>query len=442
MSCANGLYRSGVLLFLVAILGSVAAAAQPYIDLGAIQDALSEDMKWGYVNVEMTSGDGSASPGPYSSTIGILGGSIPHNRLILDTGANSALFVAEAAAELEARGIVDVGDYQEIGVAGLEMYDISAPYRYQYWGTANTQRYTLSPEGGTQVMYSSSGSVGGRLEESLYPVAGILGMPAMTGRVTTFDMRPWTQGAGLFDASYMDTSFSQTRPTSMAHRYSVELHASPHFDPNPIEPGGPTPVWANVPFATVRSQLGSVSATGNFLVDTGANSSVLSTSFAARLGLDSNNDGLFNSEDDTYVSEATVSGVGGSVTIPVFAIERMFLPTREGVELSWGGTDTPILVGVFDVAGIDGIFGMDMMANTEWGLGDLGDVLDFTMIGKPNFQQLHFDFTDWATTGEGTLWLDVSPELDVVVPEPTMLGLLAVVGVSLLLLRTLRRSPI
>lgn len=408
-------------------------AALPYIDLGSMQDPISPDMRWAYVNVEM-----SQPLGPNGSTTNLLGGAAAHNRLILDTGANSALFVAEAAAELEANGIVDVGDYVEIGVSGSETYNVSAPYRYQFWGTTNTTRYTVSPDGGTQVLYDSAADIGGRLEDSLYPIPGILGMPAMTGRVTTLDMQPWMGENGLFDISFMDTVFSQTSPVSTNHRYSVELRAEPEFDPDPIEPGGPVPVWANIPFATVRGQHGDLSATGNFLIDTGANTSLLSTQFSTSLGLDSNNDGLFNSEDDTWISDATVGGVGGTIIIPVFAVEKLFLPTKEGVELSWGSATSPPLVGILDIPGLEGVFGMDLLANTKWEI----DPNEFTLVGDPNFQQLHFDFTDWDASGLGTMWLDLSPALDVVVPEPASWQMLLTASAMLfgLVWRGRRRS--
>jgi hypothetical protein len=263
-------------------------------------------------------------------------------------------------------------------------------------------------------MYSSTGDIGGRLEDALlYAIPGILGMPAMTGHVTTFDMQPWMVPAGI---SYMDTIFSTARPTNTAHRYSVELRADPQFQPEPPQPGDPVPVWANIPFATVRAQHGDVSNTGNFLIDTGANSSLLSMDFAASLGLDSNNDGLFDEADDTFMSWAEVGGVGGTTTIPVFAFEKVFLPTQQGVELAWGTEDSPLMFGILDIPGLEGVFGMDLLSNTKWEVDFSGP--DFTVVGDPNFRQLHFDFTDWDASRLGTLWLDLSPALDVVVPEP------------------------
>lgn len=428
MKSAIGLGRFCLLLGFLALMGAIASAAQPYIDLGPMQDALSADMRWGYVNVEMSVADGSSYLGPYGSTTNLLGVSVPHNRVILDTGSNSALFVSEAAAELVGRGIGYAGDYQDIGVAGPETYKVSTPYRYEFWGTGNAARYTLSPTGGTQVMYNPQAEISGRLEDSIYSVPGILGMPAMTGRVTTFDMRSWAVEQDLFSVSYMDTVFSQTRPTGAPHRYSVELRASPQFSP---DPDWTAPVWANVPFATVRGQYGDASATGNFLLDTGANSSIISTAFAFNLGLDSNGDSHFDESDAACVGMAQMAGVGGTVSIPLFALQRLFLPTQQGVELAWGSDDSPPIVGILDIAGIDGVFGMDMLANTEWNF----DLFAWTAIGNPNLQQLHFDFTDWNATGQGTLWLDLSPALDVVVPEPATLILLAIGAASFLLLR-------
>jgi hypothetical protein len=433
-----GLRLACLFVVCMPLLGGIASGESPYIDLGPMEYPLSPDMGWAYVNVELSSPDGSSYLGPYGSAVNLVGSDVPHNRLILDTGSNSTLFVAEAAAELAARGIIQAGSYQDIGVAGPETYKVSAPYRYEFWGTDGT-RHTLSPAGSTQVMYNPDADIGGPIAYSIYSVPGILGMPAMTGRVTTLDLRPWMVQKDLFSVGYMDTVFSQTRPTSVPHRYSVELRASPQFSP---DPEWTAPTWANVPFATVRAQYGAASATGDFLMDTGANGSILSTRLAASLGLDSNGDGQFGEGDDAYAGDAQMAGVGGTISVPVFALQKFFLPTQQGVELAWGRDDSPPLVGILDIAGLDGVFGMDMLANTAWQLDLDPSSSAFLAVGNPNLEQLHFDFTDWGATGLGTLWLDVSPALDVVVPEPATLLLLAIAGVCVVLRRMLGRRSI
>ena len=395
----------GVVFIAFVLAPALLQAAPPYIDLGAIGEHPFSIMTRAYAYVEMSPG-----LGPYNSTFGM-----PHNLLILDTGANSALFVSEAAEELVANGIISAGYYDEVGVAGSAELHVSEPYTFQFWGTTTgAARNTILPGGNTQVMYNPVLDLGGRLDEaSFYAIPGVLGMPAMTGRVTTFDMQPWMNQTSIYDIVLMDTLFSNSSPGSANHRYSVQLQADPQFEPEP-RPGGPSPVWADVPFATVRAQLGEDSTTGNFLIDTGASMSLLSTDFATDLGLDTNHDGSFDSLDDTYVGDVEVGGLGGTTWIPVCAVEKMFLPTQEGVELAWGSAENPLLVGILDVVGLDGVFGMDMLSNTVWESDQSGTMV----VGLPNFQQLHFDFTNWNASGSGTMWLDLSPEFDVVVPEP------------------------
>lgn len=87
---------------------------------------------------------------------------------------------------------------------------------------------------------------------------------------------------------------------------------------------------------------------GNFLFDTGAQLSVISTDMALSLNLDL----------DNPTTSIDVQGVAGNETVPGFTITKLIIPRSDGGILEL--TDVPIYV--LDVApGIDGIFGMNLL---------------------------------------------------------------------------------
>jgi hypothetical protein len=86
----------------------------------------------------------------------------------------------------------------------------------------------------------------------------------------------------------------------------------------------------------------------DFLFDTGAQLSVISTDMALSLGLDL----------DNPTTSIDVQGVAGNETVPGFTISKLIFPRTDGGTLEF--TDVPIYV--LDVApGIGGIFGMNLM---------------------------------------------------------------------------------
>src|SRR5207237_1077818 len=97
---------------------------------------------------------------------------------LLDTGATSVLVAAEATGELEQAG-QDQGiplrkygiQYDEQGVAGTNLWDVSKPYRVDYAGNSGV-RHTLN---GNQFLTSEDNSF------SFLGPWGIMGMPGMVG---------------------------------------------------------------------------------------------------------------------------------------------------------------------------------------------------------------------------------------------------------------------
>lgn len=369
-----------------------------------------------YVDIELFTGNGpgSISLGPHDSGWGIY----PYNHLLLDTGANSAMVVSDAAAELEDDPYYVVeGTYHELGVAGYTEFDVSAPYRLDFRGTDGIPQTLWQTENDVRILSSSELDLG-LLPASEGGLPGVLGMPAMVDRITTLDMSQWIGVTDFFELEPMGVTFPADVPASAGHRYSVPVDTRVTFDPHDGLPEGsppdaPLPVWAPVPFLTAVVQYGGLSRAASFLLDTGSQMTVISRSLAFAIGLDEDGDGTFDAELHDTID---VGGVGGIVSAPVLWVDQVRLPTLEGQDLVWRATapeDFGIEVLVLDIAeGIDGVLGVDLLT------GGMGiDLATLELVGEPYFAQIHFDFRD-LDTGSGTLFFDVNPTYAQVVPEP------------------------
>ncbi len=333
------------------------------------------------------------------------------NTFLLDTGANSVMVMASATGELD--GFVIEGQFEELGVAGTHMLDTSAPYRFDYAGTSGI-RHTIDPArvlSDAEVDFSQMGPW------------GIVGMPGMAGQVTSLDMTVWSGGGSGLEL-YMITEFRNDLPPSNGHRYALALDNRIAFYPeDSADPDDILPVWADVPFLTATPTVNGVERAGNFLFDTGGQMSVLSEHLAFELGLDSNGDGLLNSADDRFVTYQAVGGVGGEVSVPVFALDEVRITvtqvaTGEEVELVW--TDLEWLITEIDAGPdqlpLDGVFGADLLTS--------GWFYAFFYPDMPDgyIDQLYFDFRDWAIYDgtpqqrSGTVYFDLNESVDVVVP--------------------------
>jgi hypothetical protein len=365
-----------------------------------------------YVQVELR--DGSTVIGP---TGGDEFGVFPYNRLLLDTGANGIIAVNDTVTDMEANGYVTEGAYEEAGVSGTSYFDVSAPYEFRYWGTDSVVHSLPQTADDVRIMSNSTMNFGAPASEGGIP--GIAGMPLMAGRVTTFDMGPWTETTDLFDLPPLGVTFADDMPPDSGHRYSVVADTRTVFDPHDGLPEGsppdaPLPSWAPITFFDATPEFQGTSVTGGFLLDTGAQLSMISTQMAFDLGLDENGNGDFF---DEAVDTLPIIGVGGTVDIPLLVIDQLSIPTEQGTQITFGagsGEDDYIVVAVHDVApGIDGIFGADLLTS---GLEVDLESQDFQLIGGPYFTQVSLDYRNLLTQGDGRIYFDVNPLYDVEVP--------------------------
>ena len=335
------------------------------------------------------------------------------NTFLLDTGANSVLAMATAVADMEGPPLAYETEYKyhELGVGGVHEMDLSAAYRMDFAGTSGERNTLLD----TRILSDPD------KDFSIFGPWGIVGMPAMVNRVTSFDMTGWSGGGTGLEDLYMKVAFaddvpSEGVPPAESHRYKIQVDNDPSFDPaaGSVEDTDPLPVWADVPFLTVIPTHHGVGQEGNFLFDTGAQISLISPTLAIDIGLDSNGDGELNEDDDSFVTHQQVGGVGGVVNAPVFEIDEVRVPvtkdsTGEELELVW--TDLQWLV--LDIhPDIEGVFGSDLLTS--------GWFHAFFYPGQPDgyIDKVHLDFRD-MDNGSGTIYLDLNAGVDEVIdPGP------------------------
>ncbi len=342
--------------------------------------------------------------------------------VLFDTGANGILVFGAAADEMGKYGYQTEGTYVETGVTGDHTFNVSAPYYFDFAGS-DGQEVSLTPP--VRVLSN---------EPEAYPMGtvgsywGIAGMPAMVNRVTTLDYATWSGGLKP-DLSniFMGVDFVSDLPTTDGLRRSVAATGR-NFGPTP---SSVTPSWAPIPMVDMKASLGENTETGSFLFDTGAQLSMLSEETAQLIGLDSNQDGVFDDNDDRFYAWEAISGIGGTaIDVPTMVIDKLSVPTNEGDDLTW--TDARVLI--LDIhPDIDGIFGSDLLTS-----GWFRTVFEGGEDGYIDQVQLDFRGFVEDTVPTGTIYFDLNDAYLAAVPEPSTWVMLLSGGL-LILWRRLRR---
>lgn len=363
------------------LLSASPIAGRPYFDLGP-----SDGVAWDQPRVTVQLINESEK----------IIGPLTFNSWLLDTGANTILGFQTAVGDMTGPPVYETdGRFEELGVGGTSMYDISKSYRFDFSGESGV-RHTL-PD--TRIITDATRDV------SIFGPYGIVGMPAMTERVTTLDFTPWTTIVGL--DLFMKIEFSDELPEYSGPRYTVAVDNRHEYFPEPyVSPlGNPPPAWSDIPYLSAQLLHNGQTSTGNFLYDTGAQVSILNQRMAFELGLDSNNDGKLDSQDASYARNETISGISGSTNVPVFLIDEVHVPTEQGPDLVW--TDLQWLVLDID-PGIDAVFGFDNMTS--------GWIEAAAVDGKSGYiMQSHLDFRGYESSGQGKIYFDINPEIHAVV---------------------------
>lgn len=329
-------FNSLLAVVLMGITTSWTHAVSPVLDLGA-KPAMG--LFQPRVSVEFFSDDaGTQSLGPDASSF------------LLDTGASGVLIYPPATEELAANGFQNDGTFDEIGIGGVDTYDLSAPYRMNFVGTDGQTNHVT----GLRALSGESAPD----PTGLMGLNGIIGMPAMTGRVTSMDNRTREGALSLS----MGVAFSDALPATSTHRFTVPLKPLDF----PAE-GEIVPTFESLSTLQVISQNGGNTSIDDIVLDSGAQITIISEAIATALGLDTNGNGDFSDEATNTVP---LTGASGTVNAPVLMVDEFRIPTDQGFDLKW--TDAEVVV--FDIyPTINGVLGADFMTD------DGG--LDLSLVG-------------------------------------------------------------
>ncbi|WP_432797577.1 retropepsin-like aspartic protease [Poriferisphaera sp. WC338] len=356
------------------------------------------------------------------------------NTGLLDTGASGVLLARLSYLDSGATLVnpyqqatnPDTGNpvfYSESGVGNhQDLLDVYVDYTLVFNGNNDTQ-------GG--VLYDFNAF--GRNNLDFGSFSAIVGMPVMMGKIVNIDNSP-VQNLEFIKVD-LNTGVSQFNDFSVnlamrdfpLNKPTIDHDSNPNT-PNILDPdhiNDTPPTFAPLPFVDgITATRGTASDNGNFIVDTGAQLSMISTSIADTLGLKYELDEFGNPIDPDHDVEQVlqVGGVGGQVDVPFVRIDELILPTTDGHEMVFEN----VLVGVLDISApdgvdesnnplaspiIDGIIGMNLLTN---GMAP-GAQADNAVTG------VTFDFTN-AASGTGILSFESNAQL---VPEPATLALFA-----------------
>lgn len=260
--------------------------------------------------------------------------------------------------------------YYETGVAGAEPFDVTIPYNLYVAG-----------DSGIPVQTTNVNALGS--SDIALPVGGVIGMPAMTGRVVHSDFTG-LPSLNSFIAVDINTDAPVKTP---GVTYDIALHMLEPEYPGQEEATDPKPTFHDLPLLDLNFNNGIHSAASTLLLDTGAQNSIISRDIAIALGID---------PDDPAHETLEVGGIGGSVDMPLVMLDEMILHTTAGVDLAF----TDVVVGILDIEGIDGVIGMNLQTT---GYFDL--LFDAEPGQYGAFTGMALDFRDPA---QGIMSLDVN----------------------------------
>lgn len=250
----------------------------------------------------------------------------------LDTGASGILLSQETADFMDVSRHPDA-EYADVGVGGIEYFDVSEPLYVMTTGIQNDPLdfagYSTNGAYRLQIRQSPAGTVG---------VVDVMGVPVMAGKVAVFNTGLLNDQIAYFPGEVMEADDPNIPSADIEVPLRMEKYinlSSPENTP-PLPDVGYNPVIDNI--AVKRN---GASSEGTWLLDTGAMVSLISVEQGMKLGLvDANGTPLVETK-----FTAAIGGVGANVEIPGFEIDRLVIPTLEGYDLVFKNAR----VGVHDI---------------------------------------------------------------------------------------------
>ncbi len=322
----------------------------------------------------------------------------------IDTGASGF-----AISQLHASGEHDqpdlglepddyFGPFTEIGIGGEELGDVSRPFGIWVRNGAIGAAEEIFP---SEFIPFGDFSLWVRREVgstelveifgALYPSpVNLVGMPVIRQRRLFLDISPMYELNELGLPGNMLTSLlAPAAPEPVTHA-TVTLTLRDFIDETALPPGEIAPSHdANPLVPGITLHEGAGSATGEWLLDTGAGSSFASFALARACGLIPAHYADLAAFMADYTGPTTeIGGIGATQLVPILNVDRITLPTREGVTLVWENVDLLVV----DVAGLDGIFGMNLLQSAA--TPDPDDPFAVFDFSPPSFNAVVIDTTD------------------------------------------------
>ena len=286
--------------------------------------------------------------------------------VFVDTGASGfAISHLNATGELDQASLgFDasdyIGSYTETGIGGTEPGNVSRPFGI--WvrsGSPGTSEEIFPsefvPYGDFNLWVRRDTGAGEVIDFGGLPLVdplNLVGMPVIRQRRLSLDP---TAMAGL---GALETALLASGAPEPETQATVSLALRDFIGTTP-PPGEVLPShYANPVIPGITLSHNSHTATGEWLLDTGAGSSFTSFAMAQAAGLIPANYATLAAFMLDYTGPTSeIGGIGSALVVPRLTVQRLSVTTREGATLVWQNVD--LLVA--DVAGLQGIFGMNLL---------------------------------------------------------------------------------
>jgi predicted aspartyl protease len=355
----------------------------------------------------------------------------------LDTGASGIMLSTTTADALGVkRAKAGEGNvvFHDVGVGGSDQFHVSEPLliflapfgRTGEPDDADGYPLMIGP------VRAQVGPLNGGLMQMLTGGMDVVGMPVMKGRVVVIDPRPVDTFGDTLRTGVYDRNGQTQIPKTDRH---IALRYESFAPYTRTEPANATPpTLAENPFIDgVVVTMHNGKSTGNWLLDTGAAASMISSAQAAKVGVkyvegtEGTDSPQLAGVPENEQFTLTIGGVGGTKKAAGFFLDTLVIATRENDPLIY--KKAPVFVTDISVEDpktkqkrtLDGVFGMNFLVAsaqvTEAALmPDIGkltagpyDAIVFDEPGKVLGLKLKADLAREAMQGQKRGQIQIKP---------------------------------
>jgi hypothetical protein len=313
----------------------------------------------------------------------------------LDTGSSGVMISPQTADALgvqreQVNGKAAI--FHDVGVGGGDQFNISEPLivaiaPFSGGAPSGVEQYTIQ----NGPMRLQIGPLSQGLLQALTGGLDVLGMPVLTGKTIVLDPKPVDTFADTIRTRVYDPDHPQGAlpPPHTSRHVQLSFGAFSRFtsvDPPDSQPPamypnpfiGPSPVdpARNDRTPPIAVSYAGQAASGSFLLDTGAVTSMISTQMAGRLGVHyaPNTQGTDHPKlagiADKEQFTLAIGGIGGTHQAAGFYLDTLTLPTIEGDPIVY--RHAPVLISDISVKDpetgqtmtLDGVLGMNYFVAT------------------------------------------------------------------------------